>query len=204
MFKCSSVSICRNWKGATHCCLQHFHIKNFKLQNQDKEIKRKFYSNYQNPASTMTRPNRNIQPFKSWIKNRIQPSRHENHESRTGSGHPGIQIKELSNPNPREKGKEEDGDEITGEKASEGDERWMINCGVAAAAMPHCWFAAQPLSAARCCAAPSSSPTRTGAEKICKVDYLVQISIHQTEQHKNKLNWTNSKVNNRKMYNYLY
>jgi len=166
MFKCSSVSICRNWKGATHCCLQHFHIKVFKLQNQYKEIKRKFYSNYQNPASTMTRPNRNIQSFKSWIKNRIQPSRHENHESRTGSGHPGIQIKELSNPNPREKGKEEDGDEITGEKASEGDERWMIDCGVAAAAMPHCWFAAQPLSAARCCAAPSSSPTRTGAEKI--------------------------------------
>jgi len=100
------------------------------------------------------------------IKNRIRPSKHKNHESKTGSGHPGIQIKKLSNPNPREKGKEEDGDEITGEKASEGDERWMIDCGVAAAAMPHCWFAAQPLSAARCCAAPSSSPTRTGAEKI--------------------------------------
>ena len=50
-------------------------------------------------------------------ENQIEISSHSSHESRTGSGHPGIRIKKLSKPNPWEKVKEEDGDEITGEKA---------------------------------------------------------------------------------------
>jgi len=54
--KSSLVSTCRNWKGATNSCLQHYDIKNLEFQNQYKEINRKFYSNYQNSCFLAKKP----------------------------------------------------------------------------------------------------------------------------------------------------